>query len=147
MAYSGKYTPKNKSKYRGNVNNIVWRSTWELKFLRYLDEHPDIIEFGSEEVVIPYVSPIDGKYHRYFVDFYFKVRTKDNIIKKYLIEIKPHSQTLEPKRPKRITESYVNNVKTYLVNSAKWNAAKKFAQTHDMTFLVITEKQLFTSNK
>lgn len=147
MAYSGKYTPKNKSKYRGNINNIFWRSTWELKFLRYLDEHPDVIEFGSEEVVIPYVSPIDGKYHRYFVDFYFKVRTKDNNIKKYLIEIKPHCQTLEPKRPKRITESYVNNVKTYLVNSAKWNAAKKFAQTHDMTFLVITEKQLFTSNK
>lgn len=143
MAYSGKYVPKNPSKYRGNINNIVWRSTWELKFLKYLDNNPLVIEFGSEEIVIPYVSPIDGKYHRYFVDFYFKVKTKDNIIKKYLIEIKPHNQTLEPRKPKRITESYVTSVKTYLVNHAKWKAAEAFAKKNDMTFMLITEKQLF----
>lgn len=147
MAYSGRYRLKNPHKYKGNPNNVIWRSTWELKFLRYLDEHPNIIEFSSEEIVIPYLSPIDEKYHRYFVDFMFKVRTKDNKIKQYLVEIKPHCQTVEPKKPKRITESYINAVKTYLVNSAKWTAAKEWAAKHGIEFVVITEEHLFLKNK
>ena len=143
MAYSGKYILRNKGKYKGDPNNIIWRSSWELKFLRYLDHHPNILEFSSEEHVIPYISPLDGKYHRYFVDFHFKVLTKEKEIKEYLVEIKPHSQTIEPRKPKRITESYVNSVKTYLVNTAKWNAAKKYAEKNGMSFIVITENHLF----
>lgn len=143
MAYSGRYNLKNKGKYKGDPNNIIWRSTWELKFLKYLDNHPNILEFSSEEHVVPYISPLDGKYHRYFVDFYFKVLTKEKEIKEYLVEIKPYAQTLEPKRPKKITESYVNTVKTYLINSAKWNAAKKYAEKQGMSFIVITENHLF----
>ena len=81
MAYSGRYNLKNKGKYKGDPNNIIWRSTWELKFLKYLDNHPNILEFSSEEHVVPYISPLDGKYHRYFVDFYLKVLTKEKEIK------------------------------------------------------------------
>jgi hypothetical protein len=69
--------------------------------------------------------------------------TKEKEIKEYLVEIKPYVQTLEPKRPKKITESYVNTVKTYLINSAKWNAAKKYAEKQGMSFIVITENHLF----
>lgn len=143
MAYSGKYTPKYPQKYKGDSSNIIWRSTWELRFLKYLDHNQSILEYGSEEVIVPYLSPIDNRIHRYFVDFYFKVRTKEGSLKKYLIEVKPYNQTIEPKRPKRITESYISSVHTYVINQAKWNAAKDFAKKYDMNFLVLTEKELF----
>lgn len=143
MAYSGKYTPKYPQKYKGDSSNIIWRSTWELRFLKYLDHNQSILEYGSEEVIVPYLSPIDNRIHRYFVDFYFKVRTKEGSLKKYLIEVKPYNQTIEPKRPKRITESYISSVHTYVINQAKWNAAKDFAKKYGMEFLVLTEKELF----
>jgi hypothetical protein len=143
MAYSGKYTPKYPQKYKGDSSNIIWRSTWELRFLKYLDHNQSILEYGSEEVIVPYLSPIDNRIHRYFVDFYFKVRTKEGSLKKYLIEVKPYNQTIEPKRPKRITESYISSVHTYVINQAKWNAAKDFAKKYGMDFLVLTEKELF----
>ena len=72
MSYKGKYRPTNKRKYKGDVNSIVYRSLWERKFMVYLDTNPDITEWGSEEIVIPYVSPLDGKRHRYFPDFYVR---------------------------------------------------------------------------
>jgi hypothetical protein len=143
MAYSGRFTPKSPNKYKGDVTNIIWRSTWELRFLKYLDTNPAILEYGSEEVVVPFISPLDGKRHRYFVDFYFKVKTKEGLTKKYLVEVKPYSQTIEPKRPKRITESYMSSVYTYLVNQAKWKSAKEFAKNSGMEFIVLTEKELF----
>jgi hypothetical protein len=143
MAYSGRFTPKSPNKYKGDVTNIIWRSTWELRFLKYLDTNPAILEYGSEEVVVPYISPLDGKRHRYFVDFYFKVKTKEGLTKKYLVEVKPYSQTIEPKRPKRITESYMSSVYTYLVDQAKWKSAKEFAKNSGMEFIVLTEKELF----
>lgn len=143
MAYSGKFTPKFPQKYKGDVSNIIWRSSWELRFLKYLDTNPAILEYGSEEVIVPYISPIDGKYHRYFVDFYFKLKNKSGEIKRYLVEIKPYAQTIEPKKPKRITESYMSSVQTYLINRAKWNAAEIYAQKNNMHFVILTENQLF----
>lgn len=143
MAYSGKFTPKSPNKYKGDITNIIWRSTWELRFLKYLDSNPAILEYGSEEVIVPYISPIDGRMHRYYVDFYFKSRDKDGVVKKYLVEVKPLNQTVAPKRPKKITESYVSSVHTYLINQAKWKYAKEFARVNGMEFLVLTEKELF----
>ena len=54
MAYKGKFHPKNPGKYRGNTSNIIYRSMWELRFMRYLDSHPHVIEWASEEIIIPY---------------------------------------------------------------------------------------------
>lgn len=142
MAYSGKYTPKNPNKYKGNINNIIWRSTWELRLLKWLDENTSVIEYASEEIVIPYRSPIDGKIHKYYIDFYVKVRNKNNEIKVYLIEVKPHNQTLPPKK-KRNTQKYLKEINTYMINLAKWEAAKKFAEKNNVEFLVLTEKTLF----
>ena len=65
MSYSGKYVPRNPQKYRGDINNIIWRSTWELRLLKFMDENSSILEYGSEEIIVPYISPIDGKMHRY----------------------------------------------------------------------------------
>lgn len=142
MAYSGKFFPINPQKYVGNVNNIIWRSSWELKLLKWLDEHSEVLEYGSEEIVIPYISPVDGKQHRYFVDFYVKIKTTSGI-KKYIVEVKPFSQTLPPKKKLKVTPAYIKECQTYAVNQAKWTAARKFAEYNKIEFVVMTEKELY----
>jgi len=142
MAYSGRYTPSNKHKYKGDVNNIIYRSSWELKFMKYCDSNNSILEWGSEELAIPYISPVDGKTHRYFPDFYIKIVDRHNKIKKYLVEVKPKYQTKEPVTKKRITKQYVNEVITYSVNQAKWKAAEEFCKDHLWEFIILTENEL-----
>ena len=97
MAYKGRYTPKNPKKYRGDYHNIIYRSLWERKFMVYCDNSDNILEWGSEEIIIPYLSPWDGKIHRYFPDFYIKVKQSSGGIKKFIIEVKPKNQTRPPK--------------------------------------------------
>jgi hypothetical protein len=142
MAYSGKYLPSNCKKYKGNPTNIVYRSLWELKFMKWCDSNNNILEWGSEEIIVPYRSPIDGKYHRYFVDFYVKVITRTGDIKKYLIEIKPKKQTMEPAVQNRKTKKYITEVTTYVVNQAKWEAAREWCADRKLEFLILTEDHL-----
>ena len=84
MAYKGTYTPKNRKKYRGNSSKIVWRSLWERRFMRWCDENPNVITWSSEELSIPYLCPTDRRNHRYFPDFYMKVKTKTNKYEEYI---------------------------------------------------------------
>ena len=137
MAYSGKFVPKNPMKYKGDSSNIIYRSLWELKLMRYLDSHTQIVKWASEEFCIPYRSPIDRRMHRYFPDFYVKIGKK-----KYLVEVKPYKQTKEPKTQKRHTKRYINEVVTYAVNQAKWKAATEFCVDNGWEFMLITEKEL-----
>jgi hypothetical protein len=142
MAYSGKYRPISPQKYRGNPTEIYYRSLWELRFMKWCDENKKVLEWGSEEIVVPYRSPLDGKYHRYFVDFYIKVESAAGI-KKYLIEIKPKKQTIEPKVQQRKTKKYIQEVTTYVKNFAKWEAAREYCADRRMEFLILTEEELF----
>jgi len=91
--YKGKFRVDNPVKYRGDISNIVYRSLWELRFMKWCDKNQSVEEWGSETVIVPYISPIDRKAHRYFVDFYVKVRNKNGALQKYLIEIKPERFT------------------------------------------------------
>ena len=102
MTYKGRYFPTNPKKYRGNPNQIIYRSLWERKVMVYCDKNDAIIEWGSEEVIVPYLSPMDGKIHRYFPDFYMKVRQADGSTKKFIVEVKPKAQTKEPVRNPKI---------------------------------------------
>jgi|TARA_R110002167_G_scaffold330060_1_gene536734 hypothetical protein len=138
----GKYKVRNKEKYVGNLQECEHRSRWELIYMKYLDSNPNVIEWGSETVVIPYYHPIDKRTRRYFVDFYVKVASRSGMVKKYIIEIKPHSQCFPPKKPKRQTVSYKNKIKAYVMNQAKWKAAKRYADKRDWEFVVLTEKEL-----
>lgn len=138
----GIYTPKNPNKYRGNASNIVYRSSWELRVFKWMDDNPNILEWSSEEYVIPYKSPVDGKFHRYFPDIWAKIFGADGRTKTYLIEIKPHSQSIEPKVKKRITKQYINEVCTYAINQAKWKAAREYCLDRKWEFKVLTEKDL-----
>ena len=142
MAYKGKFRPSIPKKYRGDYTNIIYRSLWELKFMKYCASNPNILEWGSEEVIVPYRSPIDNRYHRYFPDFYIKVRESTGTIKRMIIEIKPQKQCIEPKVQKRKTRSYVYQVCEYAKNQAKWEAAKEFCEDRQWEFKVLTENEL-----
>lgn len=110
--------------------------------MKWCDNNPNILEWGSEELAIPYISPKDNRVHRYFVDFYIKVKENTGIVKKYLIEIKPSKFTKEPKIPKRKTKQFLNEVLTWGVNQAKWKYATEFCKDRGWEFLILTEKEL-----
>ena len=139
MAYRGSYIPSKPQKYKGDVSKIVYRSLWERNFMRYCDKTDAILEWGSEEIIIPYISPLDGKMHRYFPDFYIKVRQRDNSIKKMLIEVKPKIQCAPPKIPAKKTKRFINEVRTWGVNKAKWEAAIEWCKDRKMEFKILTE--------
>ena len=124
MSYSGKYYPRHPNKYKGNPTNIVYRSLWELKFMRYCDSNTNIVKWSSEEIVIPYKSPIDNRFHRYFPDFYLKYKDNTGKMIEKVVEIKPAKQVQEPKVQKRKTKKYVTEVVNYAKNQAKWMAAE-----------------------
>lgn len=139
--HHGKYKLKHPDKYEGDPTNIVYRSSWELRFLIWCDTNPSIVKFSSEEVVIPYICPTDNKWHRYFVDFKIRVRTRTNTIQTYLIEIKPDVQTRPPK-PRRKTPRYIQEVFTWGKNEAKWRAAREYAADRGWEFKILTEHDL-----
>ena len=142
MAYSGVYKPRNPQKYIGDHTNIIYRSSWEAKLMDWLDRNPEIISWGSEELVIPYKSPVDGRWHRYFPDFIVKLRTKDGKMKTMIIEVKPKKQTRPPEPRKRITKQYISEVTTWGVNDAKWKAATEYCLDRGWEFTLITEDHL-----
>jgi hypothetical protein len=141
MPYQGIFIPRSPQKYVGDVSNIVYRSSWERKFFTYCDEHPGIRRWASEEIVIPYQSPLDRRVHRYFPDVWLESQTPDGI-KTFLIEIKPKAQTaLRPH--KRKSRKLIQEAMVVAVNHAKWEAAQAVCAKQNWTFLVLTEEHLF----
>lgn len=110
--------------------------------MKYCDHNSAIIEWGSETMIIPYKSPVDNRIHRYFVDFYVKIKDNKDKLTKYLIEIKPEKFTKPPDIPKRKTKRFIQEVFNYGTNQAKWKAANEFCEDRGMKFLVLTEKDL-----
>ena len=140
MSYKGWFRPKNPKKYNGDPSNIVYRSSWELRVMKYLDEHPNVVWWASEELPIPYKSPIDQKIHRYFPDFIAKVK-QANKETTLVIEVKPFKQTQKPTQ-KRRTKQFLAEAATYAINQEKWRAADLFCKEHGWQFKIITEKDL-----
>jgi len=142
MAYSGKYNPTYPNKYKGDPTNIIYRSLWERKLMKYLDNHPDVLEWASEEFCIPYRSPLDGKMHRYFPDFYVKKRGVGGTIDELVIEVKPSKHLKEPPAPKRKTRRYFGEMARYAVNQRKFEVAEQFCHARGLKFIIMTEKEL-----
>lgn len=142
MSYKGIFKPKNPSKYRGNPCNIIYRSLWECRFMGYLDTHPDVIEWASEEFSIPYLSPVDNKMHRYFPDFWVKKRNRQGVVEVIVVEIKPKKQTVAPNPQKKMTKTYLQEVRTWGINNSKWQSAKKFCEDRKWKFQIMTENEL-----
>ena len=137
-----RYTPVYPHKYKGNSKMIVCRSSWERKICQWCDMNNSIISWASEEFSIPYVSPKDNRVHKYYPDYLIKVKEKNDMIKTYVVEVKPYKQTRPPKQRSRKTKSYLTECVTYAVNQAKWKAAKEFCEDHRIEFKVVTEKEL-----
>jgi TnsA endonuclease N terminal len=142
MAYSGKFSLKNTNKYLGDPTNIWYRSLWERRVMVRLDDDPNVIEWSNEEIIIPYLSPIDGRWHRYFPDFFVRVRNRNGVQEAMILEVKPLKQSIPPPIKKRITRQYIQEVATFGINEAKWKAADEYCKNRGWTFKVITEKDL-----
>jgi len=142
MAYSGQFKPSNPQKYVGDYKNIIYRSSWECRVMNKLDKSDWCVAWSSEEVIIPYVSPVDGKWHRYFPDFVVKYKNKDGQLKTMMMEVKPKKQTKEPQQQRRVTKRYITEVTTWGVNQAKWKAATEYCLDRGWEFKLITEDHL-----
>ena len=142
MAYKGKYSPKYYKKYSGDPTKIIYRSSWELRFMKWLDYNANVLVWGSEEIVVPYKNPFTGKTHRYYPDFIVLMRDKQGKEQTYMIEIKPKKQTKPPEKKSKMTKSYIREVSTFAINNYKWKYAEEFCKERDWKFLVITENEL-----
>jgi len=141
-AHRGTFAPQNPHKYVGDVKFITWRSTWERRFFRFCDTSPGVLRWASEEVIIPYISPLDGRMHRYFPDVWMEVMSKTGK-RQLLIEIKPAGQTAMPAK-RRKTQKFLQEAMTFAVNRAKWDAAEIFCKQKQWQFVLVTEKELFS---
>ena len=142
MSYKGIFKPSYPEKYIGDYKNIIYRSLWERKFMVYCDSNENILKWSSEEIWIPYLSPIDNRIHKYFPDFYIKYKDTSQKIKESLIEIKPKRQVNGPEFKKRITKKQIYEVKEFAKNQAKWKAAKEFCEDRRWDFQILTEDNL-----
>lgn len=142
MSYKGIYKPSNPKKYIGDPNNIIYRSLWERKFMYWCDHNENIMKWSSEEIWIPYLSPLDKRVHKYFPDFYIKYKNKDGVVKESLIEVKPKRQVEGPKPQKRVTQKQMYEIKEFAKNQAKWAAAKEFCADRRWEFQILTEDNL-----
>lgn len=142
MFHKRKYKPINPKKYVGDPTNIIMRSSWETRFAIWCDKNPSVLKWNSEETIVPYISPVDNRAHRYFIDFKIQVRTTDGSTKTYLVEIKPDYQTRPPVAPSRKTKKFLNEVMTWGVNEAKWKAATQYAHDRGWEFIILTENHL-----
>lgn len=146
------YTLRNPHKYTGNPNNVIFRSTWEYHAFKFCDNNPNIIKWGAEEIAIPYMKPIftaggksSMKLANYYPDLYVEYVNKNGELNKELIEIKPKKQT-KSSRAKNYATNFYENM-TYMVNMAKWDAAKKWCAQRNIKFCIITEDALFSNSK
>ena len=137
MAYSGKYKVKHRSKYKGDADKVIYRSGWELYCFGWCDNNPNIKNWSSEEVVIPYFYDVDKRMHRYFMDL--KITYKDG--RTILVEIKPEKETVPPKKPDK-SKRYLSEAMTYVKNMNKWKAAEEYAKDRKWEFQIWTEKTL-----
>ena len=133
--YSGRYRPSNPGKYSGDYRNVKYRSLWERQVFRWCDTSGSVKSWSSEEIAIPYRCKTDGKAHIYYPDLKILFDNGET----HLIEIKPKSQTIQPKKQTRLTKSYVTSVLMYAKNVSKWEAAQAWCKKQGYIFSVWTE--------
>ena len=141
------YTPVNPQKYIGDTKEIIYRSSWERHFFQYCDSSSNVIRWSSEPFAIKYWDETTLKTRRYFPDVYAEIKDSNDIVKKYLIEIKPLKQTVPPKEGKKKTKTYLNECRVYLKNECKWKFARDFCEKNGLEFLLLTENELGLNKK
>ena len=139
----GKFRPKNPDKYKGNVGDILYRSSWELEFMKWCDKTPAVILWQSEEKRIRYYDPVKKRNRIYYPDFLVKYINKDGRVLTEMVEVKPIRQVKGPNpNPKKKTKSWMNQVNTYITNQCKWKAAEEYCQEQGWEFRLLTEQNI-----
>ena len=139
----GWYEPRNPGKYRGDSTRIRYMSSWELHTHKFLDGNPNVLEWSSEEIAIPYVRPTDRRVHRYFPDYWVKFRNKRGEVVEEIWEVKPEKEISRPGKIGKSRRQQLTESVTYAINVAKWRAAKVYCKKHGYNFRLMTETQLF----
>jgi len=135
----GIFTPQFPSKYTGEYP-IIYRSSWELEFMRYCDLHPEVMQWASEPQKIPYKNPLNGKQTVYVPDFLVTYMSSGGGKNTKLIEIKPmHEASAAHARSSQ-------DVALRTKNEAKWGAATQWAMRRGIDFLVLTEAELYSNH-
>jgi hypothetical protein len=138
-----RYQPIFKQKYISHELPII-RSSWELKVCKWLDKNENVISWASEPFGITYYNPWTQKRSKYFPDFFAKIKDKNGDVINWIIEVKPQKDSIPPKRGKGKRLSYLQEQKKrYMVNMAKWSAAKRVANRNGWKFQILTEKEIF----
>lgn len=139
----GKFKPKNPKKYIGDPSNIIFRSSYEFRCMKFFDENSNITKWASEELSIKYPDPADPtKIRRYFPDFIIECKQQDGSKKIVMIEVKPDAQTRPPEKKKRVTKRYISEMYTYKKNEYKWKAAQNYCAAKGWEFQIWTEKNM-----
>ena len=135
----GIFVPKNPNKFIGS--KAIYRSGLELKFFRFCDDNKNVKKWGSENVIVPYMSPLDNRGHKYYVDNYIEILEGNKLVK-YLVEIKHSRETKPPKTKYRNRRHLLYEQKTFITNQAKWKAAREYSKKRGYKFIILTEKEL-----
>lgn len=136
----GKFDPLNREKYRGSTP-IVYRSSWELKFMHWCDRHCDVVEWSSESIKIPYFNPLKNTQSIYVPDFTIKYKDRQGNIHQELVEIKPYDQTVASPKASKAKRLVI------AVNHAKWKAAMKWCKYNGFDFRILTEREIYGTIK
>jgi len=139
----GRYTPRHPHKYKGDINDIIYRSSWELSFMKFLDNNPSVLNWGSEILAIPYIKPTTGRVHKYYPDFWVKYKNKEGKIIQEIVEVKPYKQTRQPTTVGKKKKTQLYEAITWSINKAKWKYAKIFCDKYGLEWRIITEKEIF----
>lgn len=135
--HQGRYRPANPQKFEGDLNNIIFRSSWELRCLQFFDNNPSITKVMSEEIKIPYFNPVKRKPANYYPDFYVELTDKNGNKRRELIEVKPKAQVQEQARE----NTYAKLQRA--MNYAKWQAAAEWCAARNVNFRIITEDDIW----
>jgi len=160
----GYYRIANPSKYVGDPNLCIYRSSWEFAFMKYCDYSPSILRWSAEPISIPYYdrtakleenaklgldnnNPANWKVSNYHIDFWIEQDKGDGQIEKMFIEIKPSIKLKKPIPPKegctaKEERNYICLMKEYLQNESKFAACKAWAEKNNAKFYVFTEDTL-----
>ena len=137
----GKFNLKNPQKYIG-TKTPTYRSGWEFTFMKFCDEHPSVSQWASEAIRIPYRHPFTGKHTIYVPDFFIAYADKGGKQRVELIEVKPSSQA----RKEKLGRSKSNQAH-YVINQAKWEAARAWCKQKGIYFRIVTEEDIFHTGR
>jgi len=137
----GKYQLLNPEKYVGN-KSPTYRSSWEFAVMSMCDNNPSILQWASEALHINYRNPFTNRNTIYVPDFFVMFVDSSGKTHGEVWEIKPTKETSlqEAGKSPRAQAAAI-------LNMAKWEAARAYCRAQNLSFRIITERDLWIQGK